>query len=93
MDPDASECLQTGDLESQDLNVHLRSSSRVERAAEILGTTLVILILTIPVIITYALQSQAARLGVILLSVVAVAVSLQLLTLARRMEVFAGTAT
>ncbi len=86
-------CWQGGDLESQDSNVHLRSLSRVEWAVEIMGTTLVILILTIPIIITYALQGQAARFGVIILSVMAVAVSLQLLTIARRVEVFAGTAT
>ncbi|KAK0719305.1 hypothetical protein B0H67DRAFT_642670 [Lasiosphaeris hirsuta] len=81
------------DLESQDINVHLRSSRRVGRVVGAVGTIAVVLVITIPIAITYLVHNQAARLCVVLFSVVAATLSLKLLTLARRVEVFVGTAT
>ncbi|KAK3361030.1 hypothetical protein B0T24DRAFT_685157 [Lasiosphaeria ovina] len=79
-------------LESQDENVHLRSRERIELIIRIIGTTMVVLVLTVPIIILYLLQNEGARLGVVMFSIVAVAIFLEL-TLARRVEVFVGTAT
>jgi hypothetical protein len=57
------------------------------------GIIVVVILLTIPTIVTYFLKSDEARLGVILVSIMMVATFLALLTQTRRVEVFVGTAT
>jgi uncharacterized protein DUF6594 len=78
--------------ETDDPHTHLRSPSRIDAVAKFVSILAITIILMVPLVVVYVLESDIARLAVMLVAIFLAAVFLAVLTRSRRFEVFAGTA-
>lgn len=77
---------------TDDVFTHLYEPHRVEQISRLIVTLTVVLLLLLPMAVLSDMPSDHARFGMILLSTMAFAAVLSIMTKARKAEIFAATA-